>query len=67
MVGYINVNNGMKKHYYEGVEESALMSATDYYTYNKNAMPTTFGEPSVISFKELVIHLVNDKYERKIV
>ena len=63
IIGYINVNNGMKKHYYEGVEESALMSATDYYTYNKNAMPTTFGEPSVISFKELVEQSRNRVYK----
>ena len=39
VVSYVNIRNSIRNTYYNGVEESILLSEGDYYTYNeKNAM-----------------------------
>ncbi len=54
VVSYVNIRNSIRNTYYNGVEESILLSVGDYYTYNESAIPEVFGDVKKVYLQELV-------------
>lgn len=58
VVGYIGVQNQMKKAYYSDLEENIKLAGTEYYNYNKDSQPEAFGEIEKVE----IVNLVTNNY-----
>ena len=54
VVGYIGINNHIKKTYYNGLEESVLVAGNEYYNYNKEKLPKMYGDNEEVEVEELI-------------
>ncbi len=54
VVGYIKIQEGIKKTYYHSQEESIMLAATEFYNYNEAKIPQMFGEAEKVSLQELI-------------
>ena len=63
VVGYTGIKANITDTYYKGVEETVLMSASEYFTYNENLIPQNYGEIKKISLSQLI----EKKYTEEVV